>query len=213
MNGEDKKEALTLGVLEAVGERPDMTQRNLARRMDVALGLANSYLRRCVRKGWIKVKHCPGNRYLYYVTPKGFIEKSRLSARYLSSSLMFYRKAGESCLAAFDYCRANGWRRIALCGISDLAEIAFIRAQEKDIKVLGFIAQAGGKDRYLGHPIYRLPERPSGCEAFLVTDLEAPADTFKRICSHVDEHRVLVPGILEWRPAAGAANKAPTRTR
>ena len=60
-----------------------MTQRHLADRLGVALGLANSYLRRCARKGLIKITQAPDNRYLYYLTPQGFTEKTRLTARYL----------------------------------------------------------------------------------------------------------------------------------
>ena len=44
--------------------------------MGVALGLANSYLKRCIRKGFIKITEAPANRYLYYLTPQGFAEKA-----------------------------------------------------------------------------------------------------------------------------------------
>ena len=75
-------------MLQAVEESSDVTQRHLAQSMGVALGLANSNLRRCARKGLIKVQQAPADRYLYYLTPKGFAEKSRLTADYLSISLI-----------------------------------------------------------------------------------------------------------------------------
>ena len=105
MNGKHKDDALTLEILEAIDEQSDVTQRHLARRTGVALGLANSYLKRCVRKGLVKIQQAPANRYLYYLTPKGFAEKSRLTAEYLSASLTFYRRAGDSCNRAFAHCR------------------------------------------------------------------------------------------------------------
>ena len=75
MNTKHKQETLTLEILEAIEAQSDVTQRSMAKRMNVALGLANSYLKRCVRKGWVKIHQAPANRYLYYVTPAGFAEK------------------------------------------------------------------------------------------------------------------------------------------
>ena len=91
MNNREREESLTLEILAAIEARSDVTQRHLARTMGIALGLTNSYLKRCVRKGLVKIHQAPANRYLYYLTPKGFAEKSRLTARYLSVSFAFYR--------------------------------------------------------------------------------------------------------------------------
>jgi DNA-binding MarR family transcriptional regulator len=192
----------TLGVLEAIGGQSDLSQRRLTRDLGVALGLANSYLKRCVRKGWVKIQQVPGNRYLYFLTPTGFAEKSRLSARYLTSSLAFYRKAGRSCLDAFDRCEAAGWCRVALCGISDLAEIAFIRSRERGIEIVGFVDDRYEKSEYLGHPVFPRAADVPRCEAWLVTSLADPMGTWKQLCDEVDANRVGVPDILDWRPVA-----------
>jgi DNA-binding MarR family transcriptional regulator len=96
MNSAVKEEYLTLGILEAIEKNEDVTQRNLASDLGISLGLANSYLKRCVRKGLIKMRRAPVNRYLYYLTPKGLSEKSSFSAKYLYTSFEFYRKASNS---------------------------------------------------------------------------------------------------------------------
>ena len=94
MNANKREDSLTLEILETIEKNDKLTQRHLANNLGVALGLANSYMKRCVRKGLIKVHQAPANRFLYYLTPKGFAEKSRLTASYLSSSFDFYRRAG-----------------------------------------------------------------------------------------------------------------------
>ena len=101
----NREDALTLELLDAVQRQSNVSQRHLAQRLGVALGLANSYLKRCVRKGFIKIIEAPANRYLYYITPKGFAEKSRLTAQYLAYSFSFYRQASESCLRVFTLCQ------------------------------------------------------------------------------------------------------------
>src|SRR5438552_1458528 len=103
-------------MLNAVEENSVLTQRSLARELGIALGLANAYLKRCVTKGLIKVSHAPANRYAYYLTPKGFAEKSRLTAQYLALSFDFFRLALSQYRALFAECEGRQWSRIALCG-------------------------------------------------------------------------------------------------
>ena len=206
MNATEREDDHTLGVLRAVSEESNLSQRRLARHLNVALGLANSYLKRCVRKGWVKVHQVPGNRYLYYLTPRGFAEKGRLTARYLSKSMSFYRQAGQSCVEALQLCVDNGWKRIALVGRSDLTEIAVIRKRECDVQIVGIVDSKSNERKYLGHPIYASVREVPRCQAWIVTDLHDPVETWKSLCNEVDEARVVVPDILEWRPATDASH-------
>src|SRR5207253_7334046 len=80
---------IVLGLLTSIERDSGVTQRKLAGDLGIALGLANAYLRRCVRKGLVKVSQVPLNRYAYYLTPQGFAEKSRLTAEYLATSFNF----------------------------------------------------------------------------------------------------------------------------
>ena len=84
---------ITLGLLEAVESGRAHTQRGLAADLGIALGLVNIYLKRCVKKGLVKVSQAPARRFAYYLTPNGFAEKSRLTGEYLSWSLTFFRMA------------------------------------------------------------------------------------------------------------------------
>lgn len=194
---QEREEQLMLELLDAVGARSDLSQRHLARRMGVALGLANSYLKRCIRKGFIKISEAPANRYLYYLTPKGFAEKSRLTAKYLASSLAFYRKASDACLRSFQVCRARGFRRLVLCGVSDLAEIASLRAPEAEIVVLGFYDPHSPRRRFAQRPVWQRFEEIDRADAFLLTDLNAPTLFLEHIRGLVGEaDRIIVPDIL-----------------
>ena len=98
----------TLDLLSAVSEDETISQRKLAARLGIALGLTNAVLKRCIRKGFLKIRQVPARRYTYYLTPKGFAEKSRLTAEYLSDSLQFYRQARQEYAEIFAYCRTRG---------------------------------------------------------------------------------------------------------
>src|SRR5215831_3393639 len=119
---------IVLGLLEYVGRGGEQSQRRLASELGVALGLANAYLRRCVKKGLVKVRQAPARRYAYYLTPRGFAEKSRLTLEFMSYSFALFRRAKAYCMAVLKAARERGYARIALIGASDLAEIAAICA-------------------------------------------------------------------------------------
>ncbi|MBI3899072.1 MAG: winged helix-turn-helix transcriptional regulator [Gammaproteobacteria bacterium] len=192
----DREEQLVLELLDAVGRKSNVTQRHLAHQMGVALGLANSYLRRCIRKGFIKITEAPSNRYLYYLTPTGFSEKSRLAAKYLAHSFEFYRKAGDSCLRLYAECRARDLRRVVLCGHSDLAEIAALRAQEMNIEVVGVYDPEAEVRRLAGRPIWQSFAELPMFDVCMLTDLRAPLVVFEQLCAIVGREKILVPDIL-----------------
>src|SRR5215470_16999612 len=117
------EDAILLGVLDAVERDPALTQRSVARELGIALGLVNTYLRRCVRKGLIKVSQVPRRRYAYYLTPQGFSEKSRLTATYLAYSFSFFRQARAQFGEIFSSAVGRSQSRILLIGEGDLADI------------------------------------------------------------------------------------------
>ncbi len=153
LSSEDTR--ITLGLLNAVEANSKLTQRSVASDLGIALGLANAYLKSCVRKGLVKVNQVPANRYAYYLTPKGFSEKSRLTADYLSISFNFFRNARSECAAVFDECARRNWQRVALAGTGDLGEIAAMCAADLPIDLAGFYDPSAHEGRFAGMPVYR----------------------------------------------------------
>jgi len=195
----DGEAEITLGLLQAVDEDSAVTQRSVAGQLGIALGLANAYLKRCVKKGLIKVKQVPPNRYAYYLTPKGFTEKSRLTAEYLSSSFNFFRRARLECGELMERCRTRGWNRIALCGTSDLGEIAVLCAREHDVELAGVVASAsssGEANEFSGLPIAATMAELGQVDAVLLTDLKTPQATFDHLRATVSDERILTPRLL-----------------
>lgn len=190
---------ITLGVLEAVEENSAVTQRSVASELGIALGLTNAYLKRCVKKGLIKVNQIPPNRYAYYLTPKGFAEKSRLTAEYLSSSFTFFRRARTQCEAILSECANQGWRRVALVGDGDLAEIATLCAREFDLELVGVLGDGPAGAGRAGLPVVGDFEALGHIDAAVITDLSDPQGAFERLRGHLPEARVLAPAMLRIR--------------
>lgn len=195
----DSEAEITLGLLNAVHADSDITQRSIASDLGIALGLANAYLKRCVRKGYIKVSQIPPRRYAYYLTPKGFAEKTRLTSEYLSYSFTFFRAARTACAEQLAHCEAHGWRWVALAGVGDLAEIATLCAREGAVSLCGIVDADFGRDTFAGLPVVADPTAlmaSVGVDAVIVTDVAAPQKTYAMLREHFAEERVLAPGVL-----------------
>jgi DNA-binding MarR family transcriptional regulator len=194
---------ITLGLLNAVQENARLTQRSAAHQLGIALGLANAYLKRCVKKGLIKVQQIPPKRYAYYLTPQGFAEKSRLTAEYLSSSLSFFRRAREQFGQALAQCARRGWQHVALAGTGDLAEIALLCARDHAVTVVGIIDSRVGSKTFAHLPVVERLADLGPVDAVIVTDVSQTQATYEALASALPAERLLAP------PMLGIARAAP----
>lgn len=119
---------------EIVGEEP-LSQREISRRLGIAVGLVNSYLKNLVSKGYVRVKNFPSNRYAYLLTPLGIAEKSRLAYQHLSYFTGLYTVARQDYLQLFRGLEAKGVREVIFCGVDEVAEIAYLSLKETSIEL------------------------------------------------------------------------------
>lgn len=197
----EKEGRLTLDLLTLIDTDAHVTQRTLAREMGVALGLANSYLKRGIHKGYVKVSQAPTNRYAYYLTPNGLAEKSALVGRYLSYSLRFYRDARGQCAAILTRCRDEGWARIVIGGTGDLAEIATLTAREFAFDSVVQLDVGPRRDAAdLAADLAGLGR----IDAILLADLDHPQAAFDRLARGMARERILplpILGVTRTAPA------------
>lgn len=149
----EREQEIVLRLLEHVAEDESLSQAKFAQRIGIAKGLANSYFNRCLQKGWIKLRQVPKQRFLYYLTPKGFSEKASLTAQFLSYSYKFYRDARADLGATMDKAAAKGHKRLAVLGDGELAEIAAIVSEEGPTEIVGFIAEKSTRERIAGRSV------------------------------------------------------------
>ena len=197
-NSLDHEERITLNLLDVVEENSAITQRSLAAELGVALGLTNTYLKRCAKKGFIKVQQVPSNRYAYYLTPHGFAEKSRLTAEYLKQSFNFFRLAKSQSSDLLQQCADRGWSRIALTGKSDLTEITILSATERQIELAGIIDGDAAKTTsiYMNLPVVSKLSELGTLNALIVTNMEKPQKTFNEAVQFFPRNQVLTVPIL-----------------
>lgn len=127
------EQKMLLKLMKKIEDEPNVSQRYLATELGVALGLMNTYLKRCIKKGWVKANQVPARRLAYFLTPEGFKEKGRMVKDYISGSLSFFRDARKQSETIFIECRQRNWNNIALVGEGDLTEIVDLVAHSNQI--------------------------------------------------------------------------------
>lgn len=140
-----------LRVLEAVQQDSRLTQRGLASKLGIALGLANIYLKRMIHKGYVKVVNVQPNRISYLITPRGIAEKARLTYEFMDYSLHLYGEVRQHLNAALRECAAAG-KRVAIFGSGEAAELAYLSLKESGLDPVAVFDREGGRV-FLGMPV------------------------------------------------------------
>ena len=168
-----------LEILTAIDEGGALTQRALAQRLGVALGLANLYVKRLARKGCIKIVEFPRKpaarkRLRYLLTPRGMSEKTRLTYEHMTYSLGLFRRARQTLRASLAELPELGAKRIALVGAGEAAEVAWLTLRELHLEPLAVFTREGG-GQFLGLPVRPLGElRPEDFDAAIVASFDRP---------------------------------------
>ena len=155
MNTEAYRE---LKVLEELSVNPTLTQRRLAKQLQVALGLTNLMIRRLVKKGYLEAVNIKKNRIQYLITPKGIAEKTRLSYEFLEYSLHLYREVRRVLSETLTQVLATGGRQVVFFGVGELAEIAYLTIKELGLDLVGVIDDHAVGKRFLGVPVRPLQD-------------------------------------------------------
>ncbi len=142
---------------EISGEEP-LSQRELSRRLGIAVGLVNSYLKNLVSKGFVRVKDFPSNRYAYLLTPQGLAEKSRLAYQHLSYFTSLYTVARQDYLDLFRRLEDAGVREVVFCGVDEVAEVAYLSLKETGLDLVAVMDDERQGGVFFGLPIVALAE-------------------------------------------------------
>ena len=146
----------SLKILNVLAENDSLTQRDISNRLGIALGLVNSYIKNLVKKGYLTVIAIPPKRHAYYLTPKGFTEKTRLTYDLLQDYTRIYREARKNLKKLFDEIRKDGARKIVFAGADEVAEIAYITLQESNIELSGVVDTENQGTIFFGFVVHNM---------------------------------------------------------
>jgi len=132
----DKVPLRNFQILNEISSDRPITQREMAKNLGIAVGLANTYLKRLVRKGYIMVKAMPSNRITYNLTPQGISEKARLTYEYMKYSFQHYKDIRVQFRDVFVEIENKKLNKIIFYGAGEVAEIAYISLNGLNLDLL-----------------------------------------------------------------------------
>jgi DNA-binding MarR family transcriptional regulator len=146
----DHHDIHALRILEEIEQDSSLSQRALARKLNISLGLVNSFIKRLAHKGYFKITTIPRNRVSYILTPKGFAEKTRLSYEFIQYSFRFYKRARAKLKSLLGAMESDQCKRVIFYGASDLAEIAYVSLKETSLQLVGIVDDFKSGETFLG---------------------------------------------------------------
>ena len=195
--GDSESSRVVLELLEAIERQGEQSQRAMADKFGVALGLVNAYLKICVKKGYVKVKRLPPRRYVYMLTPRGMAEKVRLTLLLLSRELHSFRRARSDYRDACHSARARSWRRVVLFGASELAEISALCALETDIEITAVVDADLRAERFIGVPVMAsLSDIRIPYDGVLITAVRESHAAYLQAATLIGSERVIAPAFF-----------------
>jgi DNA-binding PadR family transcriptional regulator len=128
-----------LRLLEELEKNPISSQRELSHKFNIALGVTNACLKRMARKGWIRIRDLNPRKIGYYLTPKGVLEKARLTLNLISFRVQHYAELKKIIGNRLLEMQNKGLKRLVFYGISDEMEVAYITLQGVNLKLVGIV--------------------------------------------------------------------------
>jgi len=174
----------SLQILDELSNNDSLTQRDLSSRLGIALGLVNSYIKNLVKKGYITVRAIPPKRYTYYLTPKGFTEKTRLTFHLLQDYTRIYREARSNLKKIFHDLQESGAKKIVFAGADEVAEIAYITLQEAGMDLSNVVDEELAGKKFFGktiQPMHAVQAMPHDC--IVVTSYLNEKNIYKQLLS------------------------------
>lgn len=166
----DKEDLQTLRLMDEIDHNGIHSQRELSQRLNISLGLVNTFLKRLVNKGYFKVTTMPRHRVKYFLTPEGLARKAKLTAEYLSYSVHFYRDIKDLLLDKYAQMERNQVKSVLFFGAGEVADLAYLYLQLTTIRLAGIIDESKKGRNFFGHEIAGFEATgQSGWDMILVT--------------------------------------------
>lgn len=188
-------EALRRDLLALIESGEAFSQRTLARALGVALGRVNAEIARCAADGLITASGGRGRRYSYALTEAGRAALARIEARAGVGSAAWFARASASFDRLYAALAAAGKRRIVLCGVDPLTEVALLCSLGTPLHPIGIWRHAGRPLALRGVPGILL-DNLGNADAVVVATQSRPGQVYAALRRRLPAERIAVPDLI-----------------
>ena len=167
-----------LQFLEELEKNPNISQRELSKKFNIALGVTNACIKKLARKGWVKVRGLNHRKIYYHLTSEGLGMKAKLTLKYLAYNVKLYTDLKDLFTRKLLEMESKGIKRVVFCGLGDEMEVAYVTLQGVNLDLVGIVDDDEEKQgmKLFGYRVQK-PEvipsmRPDGVLITSLTDTE-----------------------------------------
>lgn len=169
----EKKYTTILMLLKAIEHKASHSQREMAIKLNISLGLVNKFIKELTKQGIIETKNHLKTKTEYNITPKGVIEKTKLEIQHFSHSISLYRQIKNIVSKRLTKLKKNKEDNIIFYGTGELCEIACILLKDNDYKRIRIIDDKKAGKYMCGIKIHNEAEMENiSYGAILIMELE-----------------------------------------
>jgi DNA-binding MarR family transcriptional regulator len=195
------QEIKELNLLQELEKNPIISQRELSHKFGIALGVTNACLRRMARRGWIRIMNQDHRKIGYFLTPKGFAEKAKLTLHLISWTVQHYSTLKDLIGGRLLEMQNMGFERIVFYGVSEEMEVAYVSLQGVNLKLVGIVED---EDRLTRKEVFGFQVKDISQidtlqpHAVLVTSLTDQLNRIEKLRTFVDPQNIRIYDISTY---------------
>jgi hypothetical protein len=127
-----------------------------------------------VKRGFIRLTGFPPRRIFYYLTPKGFAEKAKLTLHCFYCNIHHYAEIKKQIAIKLLDMQNKGVKRVVFYGVSDEMEVAYVTLQGLHMKLVGIVDEEQNRGKVVfGFKVISPKEiKDSNMDAILITSVK-----------------------------------------
>ena len=183
-----------LDTLLEIKDNPSLSQRSLAHKLNISLGLTNAILQNLIHRGWVKAQKMTGRKILYLITPKGMVQATNFIYDRVRETQHYYQYAKDLLTTHFTNLYDKGTRRAAVYGTGQLAEITYLSLLDSPLKLHSILTDDSSKKKFLGHEVLNLSEF-----ARKISETPNPENLIILSTVSQEENKILITEIKKYK--------------
>ncbi|MBM4066327.1 MAG: winged helix-turn-helix transcriptional regulator [Planctomycetes bacterium] len=176
----NQEEITQYNILQSLENGEQTSQRQLSSQLGINVASINFALKKLTKRGLVKMLGANPRRMQYILTPKGIAEKTQIAYKFFDRNFHFYkavRKDVEDKISSISF---DDKKRIAIYGVTDLMEIAYLVIQDKELDLVAIVDDET-KIRIFGYHVIGTEEINNYSPDFLMLTKELDAGKIKQI--------------------------------
>ena len=184
-----------LQFLEELEKNPTISQRELSKKFNIALGVTNACIKKLARKGWVKIRGLNHRKIYYHLTSEGLGIKAKLTLKYLAYNVKLYTDLKNLFTRKLQEMESKGIKRVVFYGVGDEMEVAYVTLQWVNLDLVGIADDDEGKQgmKLFGYRVKRVEEIPSlRPDGVLITSLSDSESLWEGLKKRIDIEKIRV---------------------